>query len=98
MAYPLGQQVMLTAKFSDQNGNAADPSNVTLFLQQPNTVVVNQYTWPGPVVHASAGVFTHTVLLSKPGTWTYSWEGTGAVQTGTFDIPLVVQPSAVRTT
>lgn len=100
MAYPLGTEIQITGSFSNLTGLLADPSTITLFIQSPGMPqgTSNQYTYAnGQVMRQSVGVYTFNLILTTPGTWYYAWEGTGQVQTATFDIPIQVQPSVLRT-
>lgn len=97
MPYPLGSQVQLQATFQNQEGSPENPSNVTLFVLQPKKNVATQYSGSA-LAQPSAGVYQYELYLDTAGTWTYCWEGTGAVEAATFDVPLVVTPSKLRTT
>lgn len=99
MAYPLGTEVELAGDFTDQNGNPADPTTVTLFVKAPGQYAPTQYTLAnGDITRAAVGNYTYDLYLDTPGTWTYCWQGGGAITAATFDIPIVVTPSALRTT
>ena len=95
MAYPLGSSITITGTFTNASGANADPTTVTLYLQQPGQVDSTQHVTD--VVRDATGVYHYNLTLNKAGTWTYGWVGTGAVQAATFDIPLVVASSALHT-
>jgi len=99
MAYPLGTEVRLTGEFTGSAGAAADPTTVTVFVKAPGQFAATQYTLAADQVkRVLTGTYTLDLILDTPGQWLYCWQGGGAVEAATFDIPIVVAPSALRTT
>lgn len=72
--YDVGDEVTLTALFTDLDGVAADPSAVTCAVQHEDDEPV-ALTPASTVV----GTWTATVLPDQSGTWRYRWAGTGTV-------------------
>ena len=79
MAYITGDAVTLTATFKDSSGALADPTDVTLEVQDPNGTITT-YTYSlSTITKSSTGIYTRNVSLTDNGTWEYEWQGTGAV-------------------
>ena len=91
MTYAINQLVRCKAEFHagpDATGALTNPTTVTFKLLSPSGTETD-YTWPGQnqVVNDSAGLFHVDVLATMAGTWTYRFNGTGAVvaaREGTF--------------
>jgi hypothetical protein len=65
--------------FTDINGNAADPSTVSLFVIAPDgTSVTYQYN-PGPIVRDGVGMYHYDLTLNQKDKWLYEWIGTGVL-------------------
>jgi hypothetical protein len=81
--WPLTNPVIggfLMAKADNTGWQLADPTTVTLTYRiNQGAPVVLTYN-PGVIVRDGTGLY-HAVLdtTSLPGTWTYRWQGTGAV-------------------
>lgn len=82
--YDLGDEVRVTATFTNDDEDLSDPSSITVRVLPPGgeTVV---YTYdpegdpPGAVDRESEGVYTLTLEPAIPGRWVYRFETTGAV-------------------
>lgn len=91
--YQIDTTIVLTGTFADaKTGQPADPSTVNLFIKAPDNST-QQQSWPGTVAHVDTGVFTYTFTVSISGTWTYKWQGTGAVVVTSPDTNFVVESS-----
>jgi hypothetical protein len=86
-SYMAGQGVRVSVAFTDSNGNAVDPTTVTLKFAAPdgtsgpnNAASPWTYGGAGSIVKDSTGNY-HAVLdtTGKPGEWTYEWIGSGSV-------------------
>lgn len=78
--YPFGSQVRCSVVFVNEDGDEDDPTTVTFRLRDPEgepTVYV--YGDDVEVVRTAAGRFYVLVNGDKTRTWTYRFEGTGAV-------------------
>lgn len=79
--YPLGSTIRLRATFT-LNGLAADPTTIILKIRPPggatSTIPFSQYT------KESTGVYYYD-FSPVEGTWTYQWDGTGAVVASASD-------------
>lgn len=79
--YALGTDVVCSVIFENNLGAEADPTTVTFRLRDPegeSTAFV--YNDDAQVVRTAAGRFYVIVDASKPGTWIYRFESTGAVK------------------
>lgn len=85
-AYDVGDQVRVTATFKDLDGDAVDPTTVTVKYQKPGGSVVTVAS--ESVTNSATGVyFTDLTIDNSPGVWRYRFEGTGALvaaEGGTF--------------
>lgn len=77
--YETGNLVTITATFTNLSGAPADPSTVTLKVQDPEGVET-VYTYAlGEITRTGVGAYSIAVAVAKAGFWTYRWEGTGTV-------------------
>lgn len=82
----VGDQVRITAAFTDAVGAAADPGEVLVRIKSPSGDVALA-RWPTPgtgegtvVKDAGLGAFHFDFTVTESGRWVYRCEGTGAVQ------------------
>jgi hypothetical protein len=73
--YDVGDGIRITATFTDLSGVVADPSAVVFKVKDPKGTVTIPST-----AKDSTGTYHADLTLTRPGTWLYRWEGTGAVQ------------------
>lgn len=93
--YEIDTLVQLNAAFADRSGAPADPTDVNLFVKDP-TGTVTQYTFSGSQVqHNGTGNFFYNFLAGRSGTYTYKFQGTGAVQVTCPDQQFSVNRSAL---
>lgn len=82
MAY-VGDTRNLTIKVYSPTGQLVDPTVLELSVQWGGpTGAWTTYTWPsspGPITHASTGVFTASVTAAAPGTATYQPSAAGTL-------------------
>ena len=92
--YLAGTLVRSSATFTNVNGQATDPTTITLKYRPGRDAAVITAVYPAaPTVRDSTGAY-HADLdttSSAPGVtpWTHEWSGTGAVQavgTGLFNV------------
>lgn len=88
--YAYGQTARLEATFRDEDDNVADPTTVTLWVENPSGTETS-YTYAGATVSKeSTGVYYKNFRWDAEGTWRYRWIGTGAVQQETPDVTVTV--------
>lgn len=74
----IGETITLRATFR-ANGLPTDPSTVTLKVRDPSGDVEEYTDGAAELTKENTGVFSKTLSPDKAGTWSYVWEGTGAV-------------------
>lgn len=85
-AYSLGQLVRITATFTDENGDAADPGAVFCQIKTPAGVTTSyEYGVDGEVVKDSTGVFHLDLDCDAVGWWSWRWYSTTSVQAADED-------------
>lgn len=77
MAYDVGQQVRLSFTFRNLAGELADPTTVTVKVQD----AAGAETSYSDAVHDSTGRYHKDITITTPGggVWYYRAEGTGAL-------------------
>ena len=91
-SYDIHQTVMVTGTFSDDAG-LADPSTVTLKIQDPSGNETT-YTYAlGEVTRESIGVYSKAINVDEQGRWYYRWEGATAGITAVLEDWFYVLPS-----
>lgn len=87
--------VRLSVTFYNTAANQpADPSQVALFVQDPNGNVTQIDS--GNIVRTGVGLYYSNFLPSSPGEWTYKWQGSGTSVVATSrDTGFFVQASAL---
>ena len=91
-SYDLGNLVRVSGSFTTVTGAPADPTTITLRVKDP-TGTIAVYTG-GAMVRDGIGAYHYDLVPAKSGTWSYRWEGTGAV-TAAGDSSFAVTPSAI---
>ena len=77
--YDVGDLVKVTGTFTDSDGNAVDPTALTVYYKDPSGNISELvYLTDTDVVKASTGVYTANVDVS--GRWYYRFKGTGSAQ------------------
>lgn len=80
-AFALGQLVKITASFTDEDGNAADPGSVFCEIKTPAGVVTSyEYNSDPEVVKDSTGIYHLKLDCDVVGFWRWRWYSTGLVQ------------------
>ena len=78
--YDVGDQVKCSVAFTDANGNAADPTTVLFkYLVDHGSTTTLTYGEDDEVVNDATGSYYVLLTVNAEGTWTYRFEGTGAV-------------------
>jgi hypothetical protein len=77
--HKLGATVRISVAFEDANGDAADPTTVTLKVQDPSG---NEDTYayadsPTVIYKSATGNYYADIVADESGDWFYRWEGTG---------------------
>lgn len=87
--YPaVGNVARLSGAFTDENGDPADPTTVTVQILTPGNIETTETP-----IRDGAGLYHYDVTLTTPGTWQYRFIGTGAVVAQTADRSLYVNAS-----
>ena len=76
MSLDVGDTETLTALYSDENGQGADPATVTLTIVDPTGAV----STPALGASSPAGHYEHDLALTLPGVWRYTWASTTPAQ------------------
>lgn len=78
--YDTGDQVRLSVLFTDSDGNAADPTVVTVkYINPLGTVTERTYEDDPAVIRDGTGEYSTDFVVSRPGSWHYRWQSTGAI-------------------
>lgn len=93
--YEIQTALEIIGNFADSlTGEAADPTTITLFLRDP-TGVVQTLAYPGDLTREQVGSYNYVFTPLIHGTWTYKWQGTGAVVATSPDSTITVRQSAL---
>ena len=71
--FQLGNEVRFDTTFA-HNGQAANPTDVTLTLRDPNGVEIEP-----SIINPGTGRFFATFTPQIAGVWHYRWQGTGSL-------------------
>lgn len=77
--HDIGDSRRLRADFTDINGNATDPTTVTLTIREPDGTLVTKTD--AELSNPQVGQWTFDYTITKPGRHIVRWEGTGALVT-----------------
>jgi hypothetical protein len=79
--YDTGDGLRLSAAFTDDNGDAADPTAVIFKLQDPDgEITTYTYGTDDEVVRDGVGAYHIDIDIEVAGAYRYRWAGTGVVQ------------------
>ena len=79
--YALQTAVRCDVTFRNLAGNVADPTTVTFYVHDSEGEETDYLYGVDPeIVRVSTGIYYVLVDANKPGTWTYRFNGTGAVK------------------
>lgn len=90
---PLNSQAVLAMDFENAAGALADPTEVKLYVVDPEGVRSTYVYTSDQLTRASTGKYNKSFVVNKGGYWHWRWEGTGAVEAedeGRFYVPLAV--------
>lgn len=73
--FDIGDEVTVTASFTDKDGGAADPTITTFKVLSPLGVL----TFP-TVYQTGTGEYYASFVVTRRGIWGFHFQGTGAVQ------------------
>lgn len=73
--YPFGQQVRITATFTNLAGAAVNPTNVRLRIRNAGA---SEWTIT-PVTTGTGQYYADITVWHPEGRWVYRWEGDGTV-------------------
>lgn len=78
-SYVCGSLVRLSVAFSDAEGKATDPTEITLQVKGPDgTVTTYTHGVDAEVEKDEAGQYHLDLEITASGPWHYRWAGTGA--------------------
>jgi hypothetical protein len=93
-AYNVGDQIRLTANFTNTVGTLTDPTTVSCIVKrryQLPPVASTTYSYAGAtVIKDSTGVYHVDVIPDNEGIWDYRWVATGTViaaEESAFNVP-----------
>jgi predicted Zn-dependent protease len=95
-AYDIGDQVRLSAQFTDGEGFPADPTSVLLTIRDGNGAATVYTYGVDAIARESVGAYHFDLTLINAGSWVYRWEGTANPQTAQEGV-LQVQASQIQT-
>ena len=78
--YDFGQTVTITAAFTDENGDAADPTTLTLMVESPSGVETT-YDYADDEITRTEDLVAGTIIYSvdvtsdEDGRWFARWDG-----------------------
>jgi len=92
--YDIDTNVQIRVTFSNAiTGQPIDPTVVNLFLVPPIGAIQNFALGSSAIIRENIGVYSFTFTFAISGTWTYKWQGTGAVVATSPDSKIVINPS-----
>ena len=89
--YPPDTEISLAVLFTAL-GVPVDPALATLYIMSPGGIE-QMFTYPGSLQRNGVGNYSYLFLPDGPGTWIYTWEGSGNMNVASFDQPFNVKPS-----
>jgi hypothetical protein len=94
--YEIDTSIQIEGVFLNALSNVyIDPSEVQLFIMDPDGNVTDYTTLNGGVTRQQVGYYTVTIVPGISGTWTYKWQGTGVAPATSPDTTLVVNSSVL---
>lgn len=92
--YEIDTSIQIEGVFLDSLNNVyADPTEVQLFIKDPNGAIIDYTTLDNTVIRESIGHYIFTFIPDVSGTWTYKWQGTGAYQATSPDSTFTIEAS-----
>lgn len=86
-------EVRLEGTFVNENGDLADPTEVTLYVLNPAGTLTTYTYGASEVTRASLGLFTRLLVLDASGAWYYRFKATGALTVGGWKLlPVIDDP------
>lgn len=79
--YDLGDVVELEATFTDDDGELADPTTITLKIKDPSANVTTLTYAAAELTRESMGVYYYNLTIDEAGMWYYRWISTGTPAT-----------------
>lgn len=77
--------------YNTQTNQPADPTAVSLFIEDPNGNVTQ--VAPNLISRGGVGAYFAQFLPTSPGRWTHKWRGTGNVVATSKDVSFFVRAS-----
>lgn len=82
--FDVGDEVRLFALFEDDEGDAVDPTVVSLSVRKPDGVSV-PYTYPDGIQKDTVGAYHFDVTPDQAGYWQYEYSSSGNLTTSQTD-------------
>lgn len=76
----VGEVLTLEARFTNDDGEPANPTTVTLLVTKPDASTIEVTT--GDLTNPAVGHWTYDVTVDQAGRWTYRFQGAGAIVAG----------------
>jgi hypothetical protein len=96
--YQVDTQIQLNGTFYNVGLNVlADPSTISLFIEDPSVNVTEYTLGVNPIVKTGVGTYFMLFVPPSPGEWTYQWQGTGNVIATSRPTRFFVRASALIT-
>ena len=77
--YEIGNQPILRCEFTDADGVATDPTDVSCFVRVGDTTTEYAYGTDPEIEKVSTGIYTCTITITEVGTHHYRFTGEGAL-------------------
>ncbi len=95
--YELFTLIRFEALFTrDDTGAIIDPTDIALYIRDPQHVQEVLLYSEGAVKKESEGVYYYDLELARAGYWTYRFEGDGTVDISSPDTKIYVNHSSVK--
>ncbi len=79
--YDIGDLIRLSVTFENLSNALVDPTSVVLKIKLPSgSISTLTYPADAAIERASEGVYQSDVEITEAGTWSYRFQGTGAVK------------------
>jgi len=94
--YEIDTSLQIEGVFLDSLNNVyIDPTEVQLFVLDPNGAQLDYSTLDGTILKEGVGHYTFTFVPGIAGTWTYKWQGTGVAPATSPDTTFTINSSTL---
>lgn len=89
-----GNSSTLTGTFTNTAGVAADPTTVSVIVEEPDgTTTTYVYGVDAEVTRTGTGVYTYTQIYDSAGQWKIVFQGVGNSADAVDEYPVTIHPS-----